>query len=326
MILPVSALQQSAAPMIYELKLGETQTLEWKLISDSSQNMLIKLTGLREGSQLLSFPSEIELPAKKSVTIPITVSVPADFEDNIILKPKIRALAEGVAGSSATKINIAMGKILQIKIGDNPIEKIVEAPPLITEPESTPETIPKPLSKSQFIIGAGETQKLDTKEPTMIPEPIAEPTMQCGKGAELVDGYCKVITQQEEGGSCLIATAAYGTELAPQVQFLREVRDNTVLSTPVGVAFMGSFNTLYYSFAPTVADWERENPSFQDAVRLYITPMISTLSIMSLADSGNDAQVFGLGIAVIALNLAMYIGIPVGTVFFIRQPLNHILN
>ena len=78
-----------------------------------------------------------------------------------------------------------------------------------------------------------------------------------------------------EGGGCLIATAAYGTELA-QVQFLREVRDNTVMSTSSGIAFMTGFNQIYYSFSPTIADWERENPMFQGAVRTFITPMVST--------------------------------------------------
>ena len=45
-------------------------------------------------------------------------------------------------------------------------------------------------------------------------------------------------TQASEGGGCLIATAAYGSEMAPQVQFLREIRDNTVLQTQSGVSFM----------------------------------------------------------------------------------------
>ncbi|MGY5150628.1 MAG: CFI-box-CTERM domain-containing protein [Candidatus Nitrosopumilus sp. bin_68KS] len=150
------------------------------------------------------------------------------------------------------------------------------------------------------------------------------PPPTCGAGTELVNGICKVKQEPqcptgysmkdglcvEEKGGCLIATAAYGTELAPQVQFLREVRDNTVLSTVSGTAFMSGFNTVYYSFAPTVADWERENPIFQEAVRVFITPMLSTLSIMSLADNGSEVEVLGLGISVIVLNLGMYIAAP----------------
>ena len=114
----------------------------------------------------------------------------------------------------------------------------------------------------------------------------------------------------EKGGGCLIATAAYGTEMAPQVQFLREIRDNTVLSTSSGAAFMTGFNQLYYSFSPTIADLERENPMFQEAVRAFITPMISTLSIMTLAEGGSDVEVLGLGISVIVLNLGMYVTAP----------------
>ena len=65
---------------------------------------------------------------------------------------------------------------------------------------------------------------------------------------------------EEEGGGCLIATATYGSELAPQVQQLRELRDNQLLNTESGTAFMGTFNDIYYSFSPTIADYERENP------------------------------------------------------------------
>ncbi|MDH3764720.1 MAG: hypothetical protein OER82_02805, partial [Nitrosopumilus sp.] len=114
----------------------------------------------------------------------------------------------------------------------------------------------------------------------------------------------------DDGGGCLIATAAYGTELAPQVQFLREIRDNQLMNTQSGAAFMTGFNQLYYSFSPTIADMERENPLFQEAVRAFITPMISTLSIMTLADDGSESKVLGLGISVIMLNLGMYVAIP----------------
>ena len=119
------------------------------------------------------------------------------------------------------------------------------------------------------------------------------------------------IPPTEENGGCLIATATYGSEMAPQVQLLREIRDNTLFSTSSGTSFMSGFNTLYYSFAPTIADLERGNPMFKEAVKTVITPMLSTLSIMSLADEGSEGEVLGLGISVIALNVGMYVGIPV---------------
>ena len=119
------------------------------------------------------------------------------------------------------------------------------------------------------------------------------------------------------GGGCLIATATYGSELAPQVQQLRELRDNQLLQTESGSAFMSSFNEMYYSFSPTIADYERENPMFKQAVKLAITPMISSLSLMENADS--ESQVLGLGLSVIALNLAMYLGAPAIIVIGIRK-------
>ena len=88
----------------------------------------------------------------------------------------------------------------------------------------------------------------------------------------------------EEGGGCLIATAAYGSEMSQQVQQLRELRDNQLLQTESGTAFMGMFNDIYYSFSPIVADYERENPYFKEAVKIAITPMISSLSIMENAE------------------------------------------
>ncbi|MDA1123900.1 MAG: peptidylprolyl isomerase, partial [Crenarchaeota archaeon] len=119
------------------------------------------------------------------------------------------------------------------------------------------------------------------------------------------------------GGGCLIATATYGSELAPQVQLLREIRDNQLLNTESGSAFMGTFNDIYYTFSPTIADYERENPYLKEAVKLAITPMITSLSLMENANS--ESEVLGLGLSVIALNLAMYIGIPAIVLISIKK-------
>jgi hypothetical protein len=71
---------------------------------------------------------------------------------------------------------------------------------------------------------------------------------------------------------------------------------------------MAMFNDVYYSFSPYIADMERENPMFKEAVKLGLTPLLSSLAIMENAES--ESEVLGLGLSVIALNLGMYIAAP----------------
>ena len=120
-----------------------------------------------------------------------------------------------------------------------------------------------------------------------------------------------------EGGGCLIATASYGSELSPQVQQLRELRDNQLLQTESGTQFMGTFNDVYYSFSPVIADYVRENPLFKEIVKITITPMILSLTIMENAES--ESEVLGLGLSVIALNLGLYLGVPAMVIAGIRK-------
>ena len=116
-------------------------------------------------------------------------------------------------------------------------------------------------------------------------------------------------TTKEEGGGCLIATATYGSELAPQVQQLRELRDNTLLSTESGTAFMTGFNQLYYSFSPTIADLQRENPVFNEIVKISITPMLTTLSVLNYADIDSEQEMLSYGIGIILMNVGMYVAV-----------------
>ncbi|MDC0070175.1 hypothetical protein OAJ36_02540, partial [Nitrosopumilus sp.] len=144
----------------------------------------------------------------------------------------------------------------------------------------------------------------------------------CGPGTLLnPDGVCSVVVEQpeeKEGGGCLIATAAYGSELAPQVQMLREIRDNQLMNTESGSAFMITFNEAYYSFSPYIADLERESPVFKEIVKAGLTPMLSTLSIMESAET--ESEVLVLGLSVIALNLGMYIGLPIiGVIAIVKR-------
>ena len=156
-------------------------------------------------------------------------------------------------------------------------------------------------------------------EPGMEPEPVMQATEPiCGKGTVLKDGLC-VVEQEKKGGGCLIATAAFGSELAPQVQFLREIRDNTVLQTESGTSFMTGFNQFYYSFSPAIADYERENPAFKETVKLALTPMLTSLTILNYVDIDSEEEMLGYGIGIILLNIGMYFVAPAVIIMKIKN-------
>jgi len=124
-----------------------------------------------------------------------------------------------------------------------------------------------------------------------------------------------------EGGGCLIATAAFGSEMSPQVQQLRELRDNVVMQTASGHAFMTTFNQVYYSFSPYVADFERENVMFKETVKVALTPMLTSFSILSHVPIDTEEEMLGYGIGVILLNIGMYFVAPAVLITVLRKKL-----
>ena len=116
------------------------------------------------------------------------------------------------------------------------------------------------------------------------------------------------------GGSCLIATATYGSELSDEVQFLREFRDNSILKTNAGSNFMVAFNAWYYSFSPGVAQFIREHPTVRTAAKLALYPVIGILRIgaaaFSLLPTSLEAGVVLSGLLVSSLIGLVYLAIP----------------
>jgi hypothetical protein len=128
--------------------------------------------------------------------------------------------------------------------------------------------------------------------------------------------------EETNGGGCLIATATYGSELAQQVQQLRELRDNKLLQTESGTSFMNSFNEFYYSFSPYIADYERENPIFKEAVKIILTPLLTSLSILNHINMDSEESVLGYGVSLIILNIGMYFVAPTIVVVGIRKQMS----
>ena len=175
--------------------------------------------------------------------------------------------------------------------------------------ELTPTPTPAPVQPSM------DEEPMMDEEPSMA-DASSQPA--CGQGTVLKNGVC-VVEEKKSGGGCLIATATFGSEMAPQVQFLREIRDNTVLQTESGVSFMTGFNQFYYSFSPVIADYERENPVFKELVKLTITPLLTSLTILNYVDIDTEEEMLGYGIGVILLNIGMYFIAPAAILFKIKN-------
>ena len=78
-----------------------------------------------------------------------------------------------------------------------------------------------------------------------------------------------------QGGpcGCFIATAAYGSAMAGEVVALRRFRDDHLMKSEAGRAFV----RLYYRYSPAVADYIRERDSLRAAVRWVLWPVVSTI-------------------------------------------------
>lgn len=122
---------------------------------------------------------------------------------------------------------------------------------------------------------------------------------------------------------CLIATATYGSEIAPQVQFLRNFRDQQITTTFAGSNFMQVFNAWYYSFSPAVAQYESSHAPVRAVAKVVLYPLIGVLQLASLtytvAASQPEFAALVAGLAASSLIGLVYLAIPMVPVFWLSR-------
>jgi hypothetical protein len=95
---------------------------------------------------------------------------------------------------------------------------------------------------------------------------------------------------------CFIATAAYGTPMAEQVQILREFRDEYLLTNPVGRALVD----VYYRVSPPIAEFITEHPSLKPIVRAGLVPAVAMSYVVVNTTRAEKAAIIGLVVLVSA--------------------------
>jgi len=116
-----------------------------------------------------------------------------------------------------------------------------------------------------------------------------------GLGAELARWNLGVASQ-EDGGFCFIATAAYGTPMAEEIQILREFRDEYLLANPLGQALVG----LYYRVSPPIAEFITEHPGLKPIVRAGLLPAVAVSAIAVNTTPAEKSAIIGLLVLVSA--------------------------
>jgi hypothetical protein len=116
-----------------------------------------------------------------------------------------------------------------------------------------------------------------------------------------MEGNYQITANFWEGDPCFIATAAYGTPMAEEIQILREFRDEYLLTNPVGQAP----TDLYYRVSPPIAEFIKEHPSLKLIVRAGLLPAVAMGTVAVNATSAEKIVILGL-LALVSVTLVIF--------------------
>jgi polyhydroxybutyrate depolymerase len=117
-----------------------------------------------------------------------------------------------------------------------------------------------------------------------------------------MSGDYTITAKFKAAGPCFIATAAYGTPMAEEIEILREFRDEYLLTNPAGRAFVD----FYYRVSPPIAEFITEHPSLKPIVRVGLMPVVAMSTIAVNTTPTEKTAIIGL-LALVSAALAIWV-------------------
>jgi hypothetical protein len=100
---------------------------------------------------------------------------------------------------------------------------------------------------------------------------------------------------------CFIATAAYGTPMAEEIQILREFRDEYLLANPLGQAL----TNIYYSASPPIAEFITDHPGLKPVARAGLAPALAA-SALAVGSTSADWTVMICSLVLVSVLVAAW--------------------
>ena len=116
-----------------------------------------------------------------------------------------------------------------------------------------------------------------------------------------INDYCSITANFEAIGGCFIATTAYGTPMAEEIQILREFRDKYLLTNPLGQGLVD----IYYRISPPIAEFIIKHPTLKPIVRAGLMPAVAMSTVVVDTTMAEKTAIVGL-LLVVSVALAVW--------------------
>jgi hypothetical protein len=260
-----------------------------------------------------------------------TIDFPTDRDTLIFLRNGGKSSIEIYAGPSGLAVPYIPGFAVDLTRTWSMIDMPIINSPLgsfSTYRYRTQENVPSPYGTVELTVLASYDKNTQILVYGEVVASMSGFSAIIGK-VELREANLKFTPSSTGSQQCVIATATYGSEISPEVQFLREFRDQDIMNTMAGREFMTVFHAWYYSFSPNIASIIANNPMMQSVFKILLYPLIGILHLSAatyrLFNFNSEIAVVMAGFMASALIGVVYFS-PIGILAFFKKRTSNLNN